>query len=278
MNTSEPPQILWRAFFCLSITLLCLSAWPLTTSAKEKPIVLSIGFSDGDPPTSWANDSVTARGLLPELAAAVFKRINDIHIDAHPYPWPRVKLMAEKGELDSMFTYPSDSRKAFMLFSDEPAYVIDYGYIIFHRENPKAEQLATISDYTQLANFLMVTEGPETDDSWEEENLALDTFPRIYVNKAVQMFHLLFRRQSADYFIRNLEEARYIANTLGYGDKFAYTKVNFATQNVIPFHLGVHKSHPFAEYIIEQINKVQSTPEFKKEAREIIERYQHLEM
>lgn len=247
---------------------------PANSAEEATPIVLSIAFSDGDPPTSWSNDHHNALGLLPELAEAVFKRISDIKLESKPFPWPRAKLMAEQGQVDALLTYPSESRQAYLLFTDEPTYLIDYGYIIFSRDNPSANQLASINDYRQLADFMLVTEGPENIDSWEDQNLEREIYPRTYVNKAVQMFHLVFRRQSGDYFIRNVEEAKYIAHDLGYDDKFAYKKVTFDTQNILPFHLGVQRSHPQAKRIIEKINAVQSSPDFQKEAREIIRRYQ----
>ena len=266
------------ALYRSCLVLLIISAFSLPAQSEAQsttaPITLKVGFSDGDPPTSWAKDSVTAHGLLPELASAVFKRIDNIHMDAMPLPWPRAKLMAEKAQIDGLLTYPSTSRQEYLLFSDKPTYVMDYSYIIFNVDNPKSAKLSRISNYEELSNYLMVTEGPETTDSWEEENLPLDAFPRVYVNKAKQMFHLVLLRKSADYLIRNLEEAKYIANTLGYGDQLGYAKVEFKTRNVIPFHLGVQRSHPRAEYIIEQINAVQSSPEFEQEALRIVKRYQ----
>lgn len=266
-----------RVCVCL-LVLACFCGLATPAQAEDKtnitPLTLNFAFSNGDPPTSWANDNITARGLLPELASSVFERIENTHIDALPLPWPRAKLMAEKAQVDGLFTYPSASRQEYLLFSDRPTYVLDYGYIIFNLDNPKADRLARISNYKALSDFTMVTEGPETTDSWEEENLSLSNFPRIYVNQAKQIFHLVLLRNSGDYFIRNLEEAKFIANSLGYGDRLGYAKVEFKTQNVIPFHLGVQKSHPQAEYIIEQINEVQSSPEFKQEALKIIKRYQ----
>ena len=270
---------LYRAYFIL--LFIVAFSFPAQAENKSKneavtaPITLKIGFSDGDPPTSWARDSITARGVLPELASAVFKRIDHIHMDAMPLPWPRAKLMAEQAQIDGLLTYPSKSRQEYLLFSDLPTYAMDYSYVIFNVDNPKAAKLARIKNYEELGNYLMATEGPETTDSWEEENLPLDDFPRVYVNKAKEMFHLVLLRNSADYFLRNLEEAKYIAKILGYSDQLGYVKVEFKTKNVIPFHLGVHKSHPNAEYIIEQINAVQRSPEFEQKALRIIKHYQH---
>lgn len=195
-------------------------------------------------------------------------------MDTQPLPWPRAKLMAEKAQVDGLFTYPSKSRQEYLLFSDKPTYVMDYNYVIFNVDNPKTKKLAHISSYEELSDYILATEGPQRSDSWKEENLPFDDFPRLHVNKAEQMFHLVLLRNSADYLIRNLEEAKYIANNLGYGEKLGYVKVRFKTQNVIPFHLGVQKSHPRSEYIINQINAVQNTPEFKREALTIINRYQ----
>jgi Bacterial extracellular solute-binding proteins, family 3 len=244
------------------------------SQAASAPIQIRIAFSEGDPPTSWATDKVTARGLLPELASAVFKRIDNIHLDSVPLPWPRAQRMAEKAQVDGLFTYPTKSRQENLLFSDKPTYVMDFNYVIFNVENPKTTKLANISSYEELSDYILATEGPQRSDSWKEENLPFDDFPRLHVNKAEQMFHLVLLRNSADYLIRNLEEAKYIANNLGYGEKLGYVKVRFKTQNVIPFHLGVQKSHPQAGYIIEQINEVQSSPEFKQEALKIIKQYQ----
>lgn len=271
----------WRAHTPVYLTLLALLALFAFSNLAQaenqlasKPINVSIAFSDGDPPTSWSKDGIAAQGLLPELASAVFNRIDNIQLDAAPLPWPRAKLMAKKATVDGLLTYPSKSRQEYLLFSERPTYVMDYSYVIYNKNNPRSAELARLPSFRALGDFIMATEGPDVTDSWEEVNLPIDAFPRVYVNKAIQMFHLVLRRNSADYFIRNLEEAKYIARSLGYSEQLGYTKVTFKTQNVVPFHLGIQRSHPKSQYIIQQINAVQRSPEFEQEAMQIIKRYQ----
>lgn len=174
-----------KTYLSVLLYLLAVLSGPAHSSDTEESITISIAFSNGDPPTSWASDNLNAQGLLPELTEAVFKRISDVQLDAKPYPWPRAKLMAETGQVDALLTYPSESRQAYLLFTTEPTYIIDYGYIIFNSENPRAEQLANLEDYHQLSDFIMITEGPEVLDSWEDQNLDHDNYPRMYVNNVM---------------------------------------------------------------------------------------------
>lgn len=145
-----------RGFYRMCSVLYLIFAFSLPAQAESEaasaPIQLRIAFSEGDPPTSWATDKVTARGLLPELASAVFKRIDDIQMDTQPLPWPRAKLMAEKAQIDGLLTYPSKSRQEYLLFSDKPTYVMDYNYVIFNVDNPKTTKLGHISSYEELSD------------------------------------------------------------------------------------------------------------------------------
>ncbi|KZZ66055.1 hypothetical protein A3765_19780 [Oleiphilus sp. HI0130] len=81
----------WRVLTPVYLTLLALLALFAFSNLAQaenqlasKPINVSIAFSDGDPPTSWSKDGIAAQGLLPELASAVFNRIDNIQLDAAP--------------------------------------------------------------------------------------------------------------------------------------------------------------------------------------------------
>lgn len=239
----------------------------------DEPTTVSIAFSESDPPTSFSSQSQTPQGILPELAQAVFALVDDYKIEAKSYPWARAKLLAEKGLVDGLLTYPSKSRQTFMIFTETPTYTMDYGYIIFSRTNKHAKALSKIEQYEMLKQFVLVTEGPETVDSWEEENFPKSSIRRIYKQHITQMFHEVFLRNSGDFFIRNLEEAKFVAAQLGYTKQFAAKKVKFKTDNLIPFHLGIRKSHPRAQPLIAQIEEVQGSAQFKEKYAEILSKY-----
>ena len=74
------------AYLSVLLYLLALLSGPAYSSDSQNSVTISIAFSNGDPPTSWASDNLNAQGLLPELTEAVFKRISDVQLDAKPYP------------------------------------------------------------------------------------------------------------------------------------------------------------------------------------------------
>ena len=250
-----------------------LCAFWISSSALADSSPIQFVFSEGDPPTSYAtkeNENLP-KGLLPEITDAAFNLLAGYEIELQAMPWKRAKLSVINDYVDGIFTYPSDTLKEHILFTNQPAYISDFGYIIFNKENFSAHSIKTINDLTP---FTLLTESSRENKSWEEENIPAEV-KRVYVNKTDHLFHLIFLRNQQGFFVRNLEEAQYIANKLGYSHKLGYKKMEFKSNNSIPFHFGIRRSHPQAKEIIRQLDDLLNKPVLKNRINALQSKYQN---
>lgn len=245
---------------------------------------INLAFSEGDPPTSYSNvassyasQSSQALGILPELAALLFKfgGLRQYPITLKAYPWKRAKSFVKAGAADGLVTVPTGNNKTFMLFTEHPLYISDYGYIIYHKNNKNFQVIAKAASGEDLKRLTVVSDATakQFSSSWEGKHLP-PNIRKFFVNDANKLFHRVFNRKDGDFFIRNLEEARYISKKLGYSDVLAFKKVDFFSTNAILFHLGIRQDHKNAEMIIKIADDILRTPGYQKKAQEKISSYQ----
>lgn len=230
---------------------------------------LKIVFSDSNPPFSYPSPSNEVAGLIPDLVELVMNNVDNKSFNFYMYPWKRAQILLKNADMDIFCTYPSESRKEYALFTESPLLYLEYNYIIFSKNNKKIEQLLAIKDLDDLDNFTFLS---HSSTDWEEQNIP-KSVTRVYVNKHDQLLHLLFKREAGDFIIMNLEEATYLAEIYGYKDLLMYTHVDFIPDSIIPFHLGVRKSHYNAVSIIEEMNDILLNEQFVQERAIIIDRY-----
>lgn len=263
-------QMFHHTKFLLTALIILISG---SVFSAEKTIV-AFAFSDGDPPTSYADKDGNAVGLLPDLVALAFEQIPQYEATLNAYPWLRAKFRVENGQSDGLFTYPGKSVSEYASFTDNPAYVIDYNYIFYAADNERADALEAAVSSEDLTTFTMITDSNPDNVSWEEANLPNDRFKRVYVEDVEAGFHLLVRRHDGDFLVRNPEEAMFLAKKLGYANKINFHRILFLTENNLPFHFGVRLSHPEYDAILTELNRVMESAEFQQKAKEIIEGYQ----
>lgn len=248
-------------------TLALLIGFFFTASvlASDK---LSFAYSEGDHPLSYTLEA-TAAGLLPDLVDLVFNYIEDYEPTGDSLPWPRAQLYVEQGERDGFLTYPSDNRKRYALFSDVPVYVQDYGYMVYHKDNPKRELLKSSTSFQDLAGLTVVV---EIGSDWEKENIP-SFLNRVTTPHHDSSIHLLYLRKSVDFVVMPPWIARHIASRFGYQNMIEYTRAGFIKDALIPFHIGISKANKNAEAIVELVNKVLRRKDFQDQKQLLIDSY-----
>lgn len=243
---------------------------------SQEPVTIHFVFSEGDPPVTYgepleSNPLRIAKGILPELVTEVFTQTEEYQYSMQAYPWLRAKKLVQSNLKDALCTYPSDVLQKHILFTAEPIYLSDFGFLIYNKTNPKAAGLKDIQNMGDLGSFMFVA---ERGSNWEKDNVP-SYIPRVFALTPYRIFHYVFGRNHGEFFIRNLEEARYIAKKLGYHKKLGFKKVDFIPDSTIPFHIGVRRTHPDAAHIIETIEAIQRLPSFRKKSEEILNKYRY---
>lgn len=263
-------QLFHRTKFLLTALIILISG---SVFSADKTIV-AFAFSDGDPPTSYADKGGNAVGLLPDLVALAFEQIPQYEATLSAYPWLRAKFRVENGQSDGLFTYPGKSVSEYASFTDNPAYVIDYNYIFYASDNERLEALEAAVTSEELTAFTLITDSNPDNVSWEESNLPNNKFKRVYVEDVEVAMHMLVRRHDGDFLVRNPEEAMFLAKKLGYSNKIKFHRILFPSENNLPFHFGIRLSHPEHDEIMAELNRVVATDQFQQKAKEIIAGYQ----
>jgi polar amino acid transport system substrate-binding protein len=242
--------------------------WLMISSTWLHSEVVQFAVSEGEPPLSSSYKN-KAHGLLPDLIQLVLDYIPAFEAETQAFPWPRAQYFVEHGELDGLLTYPSDKRKKYAVFGDFPIYRMDFGYLIYRKNNPNRTQIEAARRFEDLASLTIVT---QTGAEWEADNIP-KFLKRREVNDLEGMIKLVFGREEGDYFIMPPEQAVYLAKKFGYQNDVAYTPVRFIPDSLIPFHIGIRKDHPKAYQIIQAVNQLKEDPQFQKDRQAIIDRY-----
>lgn len=254
-----------KKIFYILLSIYCVVGLFSQNEVKEFKIV----FSESNPPFSYESSTNEVTGLIPDMVELMFSYLPERSYKFYSYPWKRAQVQLKNSFMDMFCTYPSESRKEYAFFTEQPLLYLEYNYIIFSKNNKKLDKLLAIRDITDLNNFIFLS---HSSSDWEEENIP-KSVSREYVNKHDQLLHLLFKREVGDFFIMNLEEAIYLASKYGYKDQLMYTQVDFIPDSTIPFHLGVRKSHYNATAIIKQMNKILSNESFVEERKTLMDSY-----
>jgi hypothetical protein len=245
-------------------TLICL----LFAMSAASADTLRFTYSDGDPPLSYVEEGVPA-GMFPDLVALVLGYISEYEVSGESLPWPRAQLYVEQGERDGFMTYPSEKRQAYALFSEEPVYVQDYGYLVYDKNNPQRESLENSKSFQDLVQLSVVL---EIGSDWEKENIP-SFLKSVKAPNHDSAIHLLYLRKSVDFIVMPPEIAKHIANKYGYQDMVAFTSVDYINDSRIPFHIGISKANKHAEAIMELVNKVLRRKDFQEQRQVLIDSY-----
>ena len=248
------------------VCLIACFAWPGVSSAHEK---LSFAFAENAPPYSFEQDGRVA-GVLPDLLQLVFQSLPGYAAELSVMPWSRAQYNVRQGLADGFLTYPSDERKEYALFAEQPLFVQDFGHLVYSANNPNVDQIESAESFADLAGLKVIVEMGST---WEEENIPGD-LERVPGRDPSTMMHLLMLREAGDFMVQPAEDARFIAQTLGYSERLNVRKVQFIPNARIPFHIGISRKLAAAADVIDLVNDAMERSEILLERDRLINRYQ----
>ncbi len=256
----------------VSRSLSWLFALSLMWSQSAAAEHISFAFADDEPPVSYRafhHGEAQVAGILPDLLRLVFSQQQEHDPGLHAYPWARAQYMVESGQHDGLFTYPSAKRKGYMQFTPSPAYFLDFGYLVFHKDNPHRLQLEHARSFEDLRSLTMIGQlGAE----WEDDNVP-SFIVRAYAPELTTLMKLLLERRSGDFAIMQPEQARYLAQQLGMEERLALQKVDFIPDSLIPFHLGIRSNHPNAAKLVQDLEQVLSSSAYQQQRQQLLDAY-----
>lgn len=240
-------------------------AFPAVTMGKSK---LTFVFAENSPPYSFLRDG-KAVGLLPDSMELVFSFIPEYTMNSAVVPWARAQYNVRLGIDEGLLTYPSKERREYALFAPRPLIHQDYGHLVYSAENPNKDLIESASSFADLSSLKVVV---ENGSEWEEENIP-QYLERVPGRDLETMMHLLMFREAGDFLVQPAEDARFIANELGYSEKLKVRKVDFIPNSLIPFHVGVSQKLPFAMDVIQKVEEAMQNPEFQSQLETLINSY-----
>lgn len=229
---------------------------------------LTFAFSEASAPYSSLRDE-KAVGLFPDLVQLAFTFIPDYTTASVVVPWARAQYNVRHGSSDGFLTYPSEKRQEYAVFSAEPLFTQDFGHLVYSADNPNRDVIESATSFADLSSLTVIV---ENGSKWEESNIP-GYLERVSGQHMDAMMHLLMLREAGDFLVQPAEDARLIAQQLGYAQKLKIRKVDFIPNSLIPFHIGVSRKLPYARELINQIDAVMQSPEFQSQSSTLIEGY-----
>jgi polar amino acid transport system substrate-binding protein len=245
-------------------SFVCLFLLSFQTHAA----VFTFVVAEDEPPLSSSSDGQVI-GVIPDIINLVFSYLPAHQVKLKPFPWARAQVEVELGRADGLLTYPSVRRKDYVSFTSSTVYKLDFGYLIYNRDNPKRDIIESALSFEDLKGVTVIT---QTGAEWESDNIP-DYLNKVEANNIDTMIHLLLLRKQGDFLIMLPEQAIYKAKTLGYLKNMAYRQVGFINDSLIPFHIGLRKSHPIASDFIAEVEAVVGSKQFLEELQKIVSGY-----
>jgi len=211
--------------------------------ARAETSPLRIVYYATFPPLCFEQDE-KMQGILPEILG---KAAKDAGIDvAHQgFPWARAQAMVQNGEADAFCTNPTDERRAYALFTELPAYVAPVS-LFYSADNPRRaeiEQIRTIDD------LKTVKQGDYNGNGFAET-----TFKGLAIEWSPNLLNTLTKVSLSrnDVFVGNDTVAKYLIKQNNIGGVKSFP-VAIGKQSA--FHLGVRKTLPNAQAIVDAMGR-----------------------
>lgn len=251
-----------------SLIQVCACALALSLPLASHADSLVFAFAENEAPISHRTDDAVT-GTLPDVTRLIFSLLNDHQVEPVTLPWPRAQRMVESGMADGFVTYPSQARREYAVFTEQPVYYIDIGYLIYHRDNPHRRRIESARSFEDLRGLTFIGQnGAE----WERENIP-DTLETVMAGTLEAMMHLLIRRRTGDFMVMPPEQAIYLARYLGYRSEIRMRHVDFIPNSRIPFHLGVSQQREDAQALVDAVDAVVTSDTFQRRRQRLIETY-----
>jgi len=181
-------------------------------------------------------------GILVDCMDEILGKRMGFEVIHQGYAWPEAQELVHTGKADALSTNPTDARKQYMFFSQEPV-IESLPSIFCAADSPHIAQINNIQTLEQLKDFKQV--------DYEGNGWAQRTFPPYlkitYVKNLTEVFTMIARGE-ADIFVGNGLAAMYAIKQAG------LKKVIHARELPVgepsSFHFGLRRDYPEAMKII----------------------------
>ena len=246
----------------LGVTGVSVALLPSISFAAKNTIICN--WDKVFPPYSMERNGEMT-GILVECMDDLLGTRMGYTVEHRGYDWPEAQEMVQSGKADSLCTNPTDVRRQFMYFSEEP--VIESLPSIFCAvDNPRRMQIDDITDLDGLKNFRQV--------DYKGNGWAAKTFPPYlkitYVSDLQEVFKMISRGE-ADIFVGNGLAAMYVVKQTGLRKKIKARELPVGEAS--SFHFGLRRDYPDAQKVIERFEGVLDEAMLDNVTRKIIMNY-----
>ncbi len=251
-----------KALTMLGMSSASIALLPTMTLAAPKTIICS--WNASFPPYSWERNGKMT-GILVECMDELLGKRMGFTVKHEGHPWEEAQAMIMDGKLDALCTNPTDARKQFMYFSEDPV-VESLPSIFCTVDNPRISEINAIENLEGLKGFTQV--------DYEGNGWAKATFPPYlnitYVDNLFDAFKMI-ARDEADIFVGNGLAAMYALKVTGLKNKIHARELPVGEPS--SFHFGLRRDFPDAQKIVDDFNQILIEAMLDNATRKIILHY-----
>lgn len=251
-----------QALTLIGTTGLSIAIGPSISLASNTTIICN--WDKEFPPYSMEENGKMT-GILVECMEEVLGKRMGYTIEHQGHKWIKAQDLVRAGKGDSLCTNPTDGRKQFMHFSEEP--VIESSPSIFCSvNNPKIDEINKITALDQLKDYKVV--------DYMGNGWARRTFPpylRVrYVKNLTEIFTLI-KQGEADVFVGNGLAAIYAIKQNNMKDDIHARELQIGEPS--SFHFGLRQDYPDSQKVIEAFDEALFQAQVEDATRNIIMKY-----
>lgn len=251
-----------HALTMLGMGSASIALMPTLSLAAPKTIICS--WNKSFPPYSWERKGKMT-GILVDCMDELLGKRMGYTVMHKGHSWADAQELIIDGKLDALCTNPTDTRKQFMYFSDEPV-VESLPSIFCAVDNPRISAINAIETVEALKDFRQV--------DYQGNGWARATFPPYlkitYVDNLSEAFEMIARNE-ADIFVGNGLAAMYALKVTGLKNKIHARELPIGEPST--FHFGLRRDYPEAAKVIEDFTDVLLEAQAEKVTRKIVLHY-----
>jgi len=212
---------------------------PTLTLAADTAV--TCGWNSSFPPFSMEKDGQITGILVDCMNELLVKRMG-LTVHHQSGAWPAIQDMARIGKVDALCTNPTDPRREFLLFCEQP--VVESLPALFRaKNNPRAAEIDRIASLEGLRNFRQV--------DYAGNGWAHKTFPPelkiTWVDTLADALAMVADGR-ADVFLGNSLAAMYVMGRQGLKEKLHARELAIGEPS--SFHFGLRRDFPKAKEIV----------------------------
>jgi ABC-type amino acid transport substrate-binding protein len=213
------------------------------------------------PPYSMQRDGVMT-GILVDCLDELLGRRMGFALHHKGYDWPEAQTLVGEGKGDTLCTNPTDARKQYLLFAEEPL-VESLPSIFCAADNPRLAEINAVATLKDLQSLRQVD---YKGNGWARKTFPAD-HPILYVDTLNQALDMVARNE-ADVFVGNGLAAMYAIGQAGLKGRIRARELPVGEPS--SFHFGLRADYPDAAAIMARFANVQDEAMDQGVTRKII--------